>query len=256
MHHSYLDKYSYIKSPIHRLDARVKTITFLIFILFIIFTAPDYYLSFLIYGLILSILITLSKIPLRFVVTKTLVLVPFVLMIAVFIPFFKQGEILAEFSFYGMKAEITGAGLIMFWAVIIKAYLSMLCVILLISTTVFTSFLKALEKLYMPKVFIMIMSFMYRYIFIILDELMKMNQAKLARGAKNRGWFNVKVLSNMLGVLFVRAYEKGENVYLAMNARGFQGDIRTLEQFRITKFDIMFLIIIISCLSGIKIFAE
>ena len=109
--------------------------------------------------------------------------------------------------------------------ILIKSYLSILCLILLVTTTKFSELLRAFEKLGCPKIITMIMSFMYRYIFVIEDELMKMRQAKESRSVGGSRYFHAKALANMLGTLFIRSYERAEAVYLAMCARGFDGSV-------------------------------
>ncbi|MDD5292313.1 MAG: cobalt ECF transporter T component CbiQ [Candidatus Omnitrophica bacterium] len=255
MHHFYIDEYSELKSPLHRFDPRVKIITFFSFILFVIFTSPHSYFTFLLYGCVLCALIGLSRIPWRFVLVHSLVIIPFVLMVAVFIPFLKKGQIAGAYSFGSINLTITYDGIAVFWNILVKSYLSIVCVILMMASTKFTHFLRALENMRIPNIFTMILSFMYRYVFVIADELMEMRQAKEARSIGGTKWFHTKVLANMLGVLFIRAYEKGESVYLAMCARGFQGAIKTIDRLKISGFDIMFSCIIFAVLISIKIFA-
>ncbi len=233
MKHSYVDKYSNIDSHIHRIDPRIKAISIAVYILFIIFTRPNSFTAFALYGALIAILILLSKIPVNFILKKSLVVIPFVLLIAIF--------------------NVTSSGLTIFWNVLAKSYLSILCMILLMASTKFSDLLKAFEKLKIPGLFIMIISFMYRYIFVTVDELMKMKQAKEARSVGGSRWFHIKVLANMIGVLFIRAYERAEHVYLAMCSRGFNGHINTINNFQIKTSDFSFLLIIICILSGIRI---
>lgn len=255
MHHFYIDEYSDLESPLHRLDPRVKIITFFSFVLFIIFTSPRSYFTFFLYGCVLCALIGLSRIPWRFVLAHSLVIVPFVLMVAVFIPFLKKGQVAGAYSFGSINLTVTYDGLIVFWNILVKSYLSIICVIIMMASTKFTNFLRALEKMRTPKIFTMILSFMYRYVFVIIDELMEMRQAKEARSIGGTKWFHTKVLANMLGVLFIRAYEQGEAVYLAMCARGFQGEIKTMDRLKISGFDIVFSCIIFAALISIRILA-
>ena len=253
MKHSYIDKYSEIDSYVHNLDPRVKCISGVFFILAAIFTKPASFLSFALYALLIAILIYLSKIPINFILKKSLAIIPFVLMIAIFIPFFKEGKVAGAYSFGTFKLTVTYSGLSIFWNVLIKAYLSILCVITLMASTKFTDLLKALEKLKVPNIFIMIISFMYRYIFVIIDELMKMNQAREARSINTSKWFHVKTLANMLGVLFIRSYERAEVIYIAMCSRGFTGTINTLDTFQIKKRDFFFISALVGILILIKI---
>jgi cobalt/nickel transport system permease protein len=96
---------------------------------------------------------------------------------------------------------------------------------------------------------------MYRYIFVIVDEFMKMRQSKEARSYGGSRWFHIKTYSNMLGLLFVKSYERGESVYLAMCSRGFNGEVKTMDQLRVSKIDIIFFAIIFIILISIRIFA-
>ncbi|MBL7197392.1 MAG: cobalt ECF transporter T component CbiQ [Candidatus Omnitrophica bacterium] len=256
MKHAYIDKHSNIDSLIHRLDPRIKIICLAAFILFVIFTRPTLFIAFVLYGTLMAILILLSKIPLGFILKRSLVVIPFVLMIAIFIPFFKQGEVAGGYSFGTLKLTVTYEGLIIFWNILVKAYLCNLSMILLVSSTKLSGLLKALERLKVPSVFIMVLSFMYRYLFVVQDELMKMRQAKESRSVGGSRWFHTKVLANMLGVLFMRTYERGENVYLAMCSRGFDGKIRTIDGFQLKMKDFCFLLIMIGVLTGIIILAN
>lgn len=213
MHHSYIDKYAELDSVIHKADSRLKIIISFVFILFIVSANPTAYLSFVLYGLILLILLAVSKIPFLFIFKKTLVVIPFVVLIAAFIPFMKGQD-----------------GIILFRGIVLRSYLSILCMTLLISSTKFTRLLKGLEQLKIPKIFIMVMSFMYRYLFLLVDETQRMQRAKESRSFGKAGYFRIiRTLSNIIGVLFVRSYERAERVYLAMCSRGFNGRTRTME---------------------------
>lgn len=252
MRHSYIDRHSEIDSYIHQIDPRIKLIAMFTLILSIIFTRPEAFVCFALYALFIAILILISKIPLKFILKKSLVIIPFVLMVAIFIPFFKKGEIAGGYSFGSLRLTVTYDGLMVLWNVLVKGYLSILSMILLMASIRFSDFLKALETLKLPRLFIMILSFMYRYIFVIEDELLKMRQAKQSRSVGGSNWLHAKALANMLGVLFIRAYERGEKVYLAMCSRGFNGNIKTMHNFRVKRGDFLFLLFIVSVLASIR----
>ncbi|MDP2942760.1 MAG: cobalt ECF transporter T component CbiQ [Candidatus Omnitrophota bacterium] len=208
MKHAYLDQYSDRPSPIKRLDPRLKTLIFTIFIIFVILTRPNSFFVFSLYGTFVAVLILLSRVPIVFIFKRSLAVIPFVLMV-------------------GMFNLVSGReGLVLFANIFIKSYLSMLCLILLVTTTKFSELLRTFERLGCPKIITMIMSFMYRYIFVIEDELMKMRQAKESRSVGGSRFFHAKALANMLGTLFIRSYERAEAVYLAMCARGFNGNVK------------------------------
>ncbi|MFZ5801007.1 MAG: energy-coupling factor transporter transmembrane component T family protein, partial [Candidatus Omnitrophota bacterium] len=114
--------------------------------------------------------------------------------------------------------------LLVFSRCLIRALLASTAMIVILSTTRFTQLLDGLKALGAPLVFIRMASFMYRYIFILEDEMEKMKRALACRSVSPRkGWLHFKVFANLLGVLFIRAFERSERIYLAMQARGYDG---------------------------------
>lgn len=255
MHHAFIDQYSGLESVLHDLDPRTKSLFVLAFICTVLFTPPTAFLSFGLYLGLIAFLILLSKIPFSFVLKRSLVVIPFVLAIAIFIPFFKKGTVAGAYSFGTVRLTVTHEGLTILWNVLAKSYLSALSLILLSSSTRFSDLLHGLEKMKAPRILLMILSFMYRYIYVVADELMRMKRAMDSRTVRSRKLPRIKALSSMLGVLFVRAYERGERVYLAMCARGFDGDIRTLSSQRMRASDISFLFAGIAALVIIRLAA-
>jgi len=138
------------------------------------------------------------------------------------------------------------------WNVLIKAWLSVLSLILLSSTTEFSELLKGLEQLRMPRVMVMTLSFMYRYIFLLVDEVIRMKQARDSRNFGGKRMWQLKTIGNMVGTLFLRSYERGERVYGAMVARGFDGRTRTLSNRRLARQDLYFGVGFLLCLSLIS----
>lgn len=92
----------------------------------------------------------------------------------------------------------------------------------------------------MPRVMIMILSFMYRYIFVLVDEVMRMRQARDSRNFGGKRLWQLRTIGNMIGTLFIRSYERGERVYAAMLARGFDGHSRTLDRLNFRQADAYF----------------
>jgi len=165
---------------------------------------------------------------------------PFVLMIAIFIPFFKEGEVAGSYNIWLWQVSVTYSGLQVLTNIVIKAWLSIVSLILLTSTTKMTGLLKGLEQLRMPKVMVMILSFMYRYLFVLFDEVMRMKQARDSRNFGGKRLWQIRTIGNMIGTLFIRSYERGERVYAAMVARGFDGQTRTLDCLNFRKADAYF----------------
>ncbi|HID95966.1 MAG TPA: cobalt ECF transporter T component CbiQ [Candidatus Latescibacteria bacterium] len=253
MEHSFLDKYSNLDSLIHRLDPRVKIISFLVYIIFVVLTLPHNLFRFVAYLTVIFMLILLSKVPLGYILKRSCIIIPFVLLIAVFIPFFKEGEVAGGYSFGTLRLTVTYSGLWILWNVSIKSWLAVLAMITLSSTTRFPEVLKGFERLYVPKVLIMVLSFMYRYIFVLIDESMRMERARRSRYFGGEHFRQLKVFANMIGLLFIRTYERGERVYQSMAARGFNGEILTLSHPTLRRNDVLFLVIFLASLVMIKI---
>ena len=255
MKHSFLDRYSDRDSVIHRLDPRGKLVVTFAFIVAVVLTPFSSWLAYGLYFAVIAVLIALSRLPVSHFLKRSLVIIPFVLLMAVFIPFFKEGEVAGSYNLWLWQVSVTHSGLQVLWNIMAKAWLSILSLILLTSTASFTSILKGLEQLRMPKVIVMIMSFMYRYIFLLTDEVLRMKQARDSRnfGGGRKLW-QIGTVGNMIGTLFIRSYERGERVYASMVARGFDGHSRTLERLCFSRRDALFVAVLGMALVSIGLF--
>jgi cobalt/nickel transport system permease protein len=137
--------------------------------------------------------------------------------------------------------RVTGEGLLVLWNVGAKALLGVLSMIILSSTTTFAEMVSGFERLRTPKIFILIVSFMYRYSFVFADELRRMRRAMAARNYRARWLWNVPTLGYMLSALFLRSYSRGERVYVAMLSRGYEGAVRLVEERHLSAIDAAFL---------------
>jgi cobalt/nickel transport system permease protein len=210
-----------------------------VFLVLCVSLVPAYqFRAFALFAFLLAGLVAASGIPALFVLKRSLALVPFVLLVAFFIPFAHPGG--AAVRILG-SVSVSYTGLLTCWGVVIKGYLSIVSMIILVNTTEFTDLLKGFERLGVPRLFIIIVSFMYRYVFLIEDEIEKMSAAKRSRTVHPRRWTEMRTLSNMVGLLFIRSYERAESVYAAMRCRGYTGDIHTLHGLSFTKADRYFL---------------
>ena len=253
MNHSFIDEHSHIDSALHRLDPRIKIVSFVALLFFIIFCRPDSLLSFALYSLLILLLIGISKIPVYYILKRCLIVVPFILMTSLFLLFGNQGATITLFHIGNFQINVAAAGWTMFLSVMIKGLLSVLCLTLLTASTPFPQLLAALENMKFPKLIIMILSFMYRYIFLIEDEAMMMWRAMKSRSAGGSCWLHLKAIANMIGILFIRSYERGETVYLAMCSRGFDGTLKRTYHFDLRKHDLAFLFNIFIALISITI---
>jgi cobalt/nickel transport system permease protein len=222
--HAFLDEYSGLRSPVHRLDPRAKLLGFAVLIVVCVTTPPGLYAAFAAYLGLELVLLWLSRLPLKHVARRMLIVLPFILVVAAFIPFFDKGG-----GSYNLgPVRISAHGLLVLWNVAAKSTVSVLAVILLSSTTPFADLLRGMERLRMPRLLVALLSFTYRYIFVLVDEAQRMRRARDSRGWSGKWLWQAKVIGHMIAALFLRSYERGERVYAAMLARGYDGGLRTL----------------------------
>lgn len=114
---------------------------------------------------------------------------------------------------------------------------SVLLLLVLVSSTPFMDVLWALRWFRLPSVLSDMIMFTYRFIFVMLDESGRMRLARASRGFKggrsllDREAF--RVLSNTIGMIFLRSYRRADRVYLALLSRGYDGKVRTMGGFRV-----------------------
>ena len=256
MVHNIIDIYSAQDSLVHRIDPRTKILAVLAFILAVVTTPPTQWLGFLLFFAVISSVIMLSRVPVVHILKRSLVIFPFVILITLFVPFIQKGEMAGSYNVWQWEISIWHGGIIIVWNVVVKAWLSILSVIMLSSTTEFTSILKGLERLGTPKVMVMLISFMYRYIFTILNEALRMQRARECRDFGDKRLVQVKAVGNIIGALFIRSYERGERIYTAMLARGFDGGFRTLDQLRFSSLDALFGLSFLLVVAAIRVSAS
>jgi cobalt/nickel transport system permease protein len=146
-------------------------------------------------------------------------------------------------------------GLLVLWNVTVKAVLGVLSMILLTSTTGFPDMIAGFQHLRMPHVFVLVVSFMYRYSFVFLEELRRMQRAMASRNYRARWLWNVPTLGRMLSSLFLRSYGRGERVYVAMVSRGYDGRVNLAEPAGFGRAEIVFLVLLLVTALAVRVAA-
>jgi len=226
-----------------------------IFILAVVLTGPSSFLAFGLYGALLLSLVMVTGAPAGALFGRSLVVLPFVALVGVSALFFQGGTALWSWSWAGVQVRVTMEGVLTLWGAFVKAYLSTLAMLLLLSLTPVPVLMKALLSLHVPRLLVMILSFMLRYIHVLAGELGKMLRGKASRSPCLRPVPDMVALSGIAGVLFLRSYEKGEMVHAAMGARGFTGAIRTLDDAAGAPGDLLFLLFLSLFLGGVLLLA-
>jgi len=240
MRHSFLDQYSHLSSPVHRRDPRLKFMLSLMFIIAVVLTPAGSWSAFAVYFGVLAAIFAISRLPLSYILKRSLIILPFVLLLGIVNLFTRPGTELSSLDIFGWHLSVTDGGLMFIGTLLARSWLSVLALILLTSTTALPALLKGIERLGAPKVIVMIMSFMYRYLFLLVDEVMRMKNARDSRSVGNpTAAFQAKTVGSMIGSLFIRSYERGERVYAAMAARGFDGQARMLDDLAMDRIDLV-----------------
>ena len=229
----YLDRLSYQETFIHRLDPRIKLVVTLLF-LFTVISFPKYEVAALFpFFLFPVILLTTGEIPLGFILKKVAIVSPFAIFIGIFNP------LLDSIPVTVLPGLTLAAGWFSFASILLKFILTVSMALLLIATTSFPTVCHALRQLGMPSIFVSQLLFLYRYIFVLAEEAMRIIRARDMRSFGRNGK-DIKVFIRIVGVLFLRTVERAERIYYAMLARGFQGDMPTCKQYHITTRDMIF----------------
>lgn len=203
-------------------DARVKLLTALAMVVIAVSTPPESFMAVACYFSTFGLLAIWSRISPHVVLTRLAAVVPFVAFIALFVPFLPDPSGAAA-GFGAGALRVHRAGLVVFWNVLWKATFGVLTLSLLTWTTPFERILRALEELRTPPVLVMLTSFTYRYAFVLADEVVRMRRARDSRGWEGRTLAQARTIGQMIGMLFLRSYERAERIHLAMLARGYEG---------------------------------
>jgi len=241
MHIHFLDPYRAGRSPIHHLDPRIKLVLALAFILVTSLTPvgvwPVYVLLF---AIALSVEM-LSELGVGYVLKRAALAFPFVLAAAPLI-FTGGGPPLASWPIGSGTLTLSQPGVERFLSIAIKSWISVQMAIVLAASTPFPALLMAMRAIRLPRLLVAIFGLMWRYLFVLADEALRLMRARAARsGALERpglkpgrslAW-RARVTGGMAGSLFVRAFERGDRIYAAMAARGYDGEVRSMPLPRI-----------------------
>ncbi len=233
MRHTFLDRYRDGTSLVHRLDPRLKLLATLAYVLATTSTPPGAWPALAVLAGLAFVVVALARIPLWEALKRSSIALPFAGIVAVSLPFTRGGEVLWAWQAGGLRLAVTDAGLVLFGTVVLKAWLSVMVSGLTVATTPFSDLLQAMRSLRVPGVLAQTISFMYRYLFVLVDEAMRLMTAREARsagGGRTVAW-RARVLGGMIGSLFIRSYERSERIYAAMVSRGYAGEMRTLTAF-------------------------
>ena len=210
-------------SPLHRARPQCKLAAAVLFVLAVVTTPREAFWAFGVYAAALIVLARVAGLPLPTLARRLVIELPF-LLFAVFLPLVGQGE----------RVEVLGVslaveGLWAAWNIVAKGTIGVATSVILAATTPVPELLRGLERLRLPAAFTTVAGFMVRYLDVITDEVRRMRIARISRGHDPRWIWQARAIAATAGTLFIRSYERGERVYLAMVSRGYAGSMPVLQ---------------------------
>ncbi len=211
-----LERRSEGTGPLHRLDPRLKLLTTAFFVCGAVATPMGAWRYLAAEGLVLAFAVGLAGVPPRDLLRQWL-------------GFFVLVIVLAFMVATSHPERRTLGTWTVLLTIIAKNSLAFLAMVTLASVTPFHKLLQALRLLRVPLVLVTTLQFMYRYLHVLTDELDRMVKARRARTFRRSVGVDWGLFTGLIGILFLRAFERGERVHAAMVARGWDGMIRTLD---------------------------
>jgi len=228
-----MDELGRLDTPIHRLDARIKILTTLAFIIVVMTFPRDAIAALTPLAAYPLFLLIAGSIPLRDIAKKIAVAAPFALVIGIFNPIIDHAPAIT----YG--SWVITQGWLSFASIMLRFLLTVSAALALVATTGMYRISVGMEQLGFPRVFIMQLLFLYRYLFVISEEALTMVQSVTCRGPALRA-ISLRTYGSLTGQLLLRSLDRAERVHRAMALRGFDGHIRSNTPPQLTIGDFLF----------------
>ena len=251
MHHMMLDHFAAGESPVHRLDPVAKTLAMLAMILATVLLG-DRFVAFLPLAAAMAVYHAIGRVPLGYTLKRLAMASPFALGVAIFFPILEPGRAVWTHPVGPWTLMVTEEGLLRAANLLAKFVLCVWATLLLLSTTRFQDVVQALARLHVPRLFTVQLAFLYRYLWVLIDEVMHLRRAREARDGGAGAWApRFRSQAGLVGVLFLRTYDRAERIYWAMAARGFDGSLHTSTQGRLRAKDWAFMLGTIAGAAGV-----
>ena len=230
-----LDEMASTRTVVQRIHPGAKLLTTVIF-LTIVASFSKYEVSGLFpmffYPMMLIILGELSVGP---IFNRLLLALPFVLFIGIFNP------LLDQIPLVQIGPYLISGGWISFISILLRFLLAVTAALILVATTGIDGIGMALLQLKVPRVIVMQLLFMYRYLYVLLEEFVRTMRAHSLRSFQGEG-IKPRVWGSLLGQLLLRTVDRAQRIYQAMLCRGFDGEIRLIRQRKLAGVDVIYFV--------------
>lgn len=180
-------------------------------------------------------LIILGELPLSPILHRVVLAMPFVIFIGIFNP------LLDRIPFMQIGPFLISGGWFSFLSILLRFLLAVTAALILVATTGIDAIGRALLQLKVPRVFVIQLLFMYRYLYVLFEEFIRTLRAYSLRSFQGEG-IRPKVWGSLLGQLLLRTIDRAQRIYQAMLCRGFDGEIRLVRQDKLVGTDIVYFI--------------
>lgn len=225
-----------INSPIHRLNAVVKLTLTLVFVLCVVSFGLYEITGLIPYSVILFFILIFANLKIKDTLKSLLAIEPLIIILALSSALFNN----SVFTFLGYTIN---GGFIVFISILFKTSLSVLSVILLSSVTKSTDIFEALSFYKVNKMFITVLFLIYRYIWVLLDEVLNTYTAYTLRAGSNDNGIKIKDMGSLLGQMIIRTADKGKHIYNAMLLRGYNPNKNNDIRIKVEKRDYLVIIL-------------
>ena len=209
-----MDELAAQSSPIHRLHPAAKLLTTILYIVLTV-SFDKYDLDGLVPMLLgPALLFPMSGIPVRVCFYKLRLVLPLVMLVGLFNPFFDRAALLTVGSL-----RVSG-GVISMLTLMGKGVLCLMASFLLMATTPIDSLCAALRKLHVPPMLVTLLLLTYRYVGVMTRELAVMTDAYRLRAPGQKG-VHVSAWGSFLGQLLLRSMDRAQELYSSMLLRGY-----------------------------------
>ena len=236
-----LDHFASRSTPAHRLDPASKAVALLTVVLAAVLVTRDRFLPLVLVAAGLAVYHAVSRTPIRYTLRRLAVVSPFAVVLVILFPFLEPGTAVWRWPVAGGEIVVTREGLVRAGHLLAKFALCTWAALLLLATTRFQDLLQGLARLRVPRVFVTQLAVLYRYLWVLMDEGMHMRMARAARDGGLGPWrLRWQSRAGVIGVLFLRSWDRAERIYRAMAARGFDGTLHAPGQHRLRPVDWVF----------------
>jgi cobalt/nickel transport system permease protein len=220
----HLDHYATVPSPLTRLPAVARLVGATIIALGATALPHRAWPQLASLGGVVLVLALAGHVPLGILIRRMLWPLAFVLFASVMVLVFVPGRPVAQLG----PLTLTDAGVSRFGTILARAAVALGAAVLLVSTTGFPELLHALRQVRLPRAVTTALGLGYRLLYILVDEIERLQRAALSRNAGAGVAGRRRVLVGITSAVLGRSLARGERTYRSMLARGYRGDLLPL----------------------------